>query len=127
MKTLTTLLLCLYLTGSISAHCGSCGMGNEPKGKSYTSTPKQACSSCPNKRKNHYGSKSWKKKHEHVVPKLNLSKSQQKKYNKLRSQYVKDIQKIQITYSDNLEKTLTKKQYKTFIKMEEAFLDVPID
>ncbi|MDC0036969.1 hypothetical protein OAJ27_01835 [bacterium] len=127
MKTLTTLFLCLYLTGSIAAHCGSCGVGSAPKEKSYTSTPKQTCSSCHNKRKNHHGSKSWKKKHEDVMPKLNLSKSQQKKYNKLRSQYVTDIQKTQSAYSDNLEKLFTKKQYKTFIKMEEAFLDIPID
>ena len=38
----------------------------------------------------------------------------QKKYNKLRSQYVTDIQKTQNAYSDNLEKLFTKKQYNCF-------------
>ena len=116
MKIISNILCILLLSTSIYAGCGACRMDakntnshhHKKMHKSYTHSPQQ-----------------WTEWHEEFKASLKLSKSQQKEYENLRIKYDRNITRIQEQYTDDLQKLLSKKQYKQAIKKEEKLLHVP--
>ena len=87
-----TLILCLILGSStfISAHCGGCGVGDQKKvSKIHAKSSHQE---------------------------LKLTKSQQKKYDALKSNYQLEISKLNDKFTLEMESVLTKDQKETLEK-----------
>ena len=116
MKKTVVLLTAFLISTNLVAHCGSCGTGDKVK---------KSCKSCTKKmdRPAHHA-KEW---HDKTISKLNLSSAQQRQYDKLRTQYAESLTKLRNEYLDDVEKVLTKKQFRQFIKKEEKLLYVSFD
>ena len=96
MKKLTILMitgLLFSIPTLVEAHCGTCGVGN-----------KKTIRSAAHSKKN--DSKST----------LNLSKAQQEKYDRLQSQYDKDMAALKADFDKKVIGILTKDQQSTYQK-----------
>ena len=97
MKHLSIFIIAGFLLTAptmINAHCGGCGVGNKKTVKSAAHA----------------------KKHHRSIDNLNLTKSQEEKYNELHSKYDKDIAKLKESFDADVMKILSADQQKSYQK-----------
>ena len=87
MKKLLSILLILFVSANVFAHCGGCGVGDTKK-KDHTHETKKAT----------------------LVEQLNLTEKQQEEYDKITSMYNKKMKEARKKYNKKIESFLTDEQ-----------------
>ena len=114
MKNLSIILLGIFLSTGLYAHCGSCGVGAAHDKKSYQEKShhyKKSCDSCELKSCN-----SCKTKRDLENKDINLTEKQKNKLKKLSVEMKKDIKKIKSKYRKNVVKLIGQDKADQYLK-----------
>lgn len=91
MKKVLSILLILFVSANVFAHCGGCGVGDTKKEGQTHETKKET-----------------------LVEQLNLTEKQQEEYDKITSMYNKKMKEARKKYNKKIESFLTDEQKEVY-------------